>query len=62
MKGDEPFYPVNDEKNNMLYNKYKTLADDENKVIFGGRLGMYKYFDMHIDIKEALELIDKELA
>lgn len=60
-KGDEPYYPVNDEKNNMLYNKYKQLADKEEKVIFGGRLGMYKYFDMHVDIKEALELVNNEL-
>lgn len=60
-KGEEPYYPVNDEKNNMLYNKYKELADKEEKVIFGGRLGMYKYLDMHVDIKEALELVDKEL-
>ena len=60
-KGDEPYYPVNDEKNNMLYNKYRELATKENKVIFGGRLGMYKYFDMHIDIEEALKLVDNEL-
>ena len=60
-KGDEPYYPLNDEKNNSLYEKYKTLAEKENNVIFGGRLGMYKYFDMHHVIDEALKLVEKEL-
>ena len=59
-KGDEPYYPMNDEKNNCLYEKYKALADKENKVIFGGRLGMYKYYDMHHIISEALEMGGKE--
>ena len=59
-KGDEPYYPMNDEKNNCLYEKYKALADKENKVIFGGRLGMYKYYDMHHIISEALEMVGKE--
>lgn len=59
-KGDEPYYPMNDEKNNCLYEKYKALADKENKVIFGGRLGMYKYYDMHYIISEALEMVGKE--
>ena len=45
-EGDEPYYPVNNEKNNKLYLKYKELADKEEKVIFGGRLGEYKYYDM----------------
>ena len=58
--GDEPYYPMNDEKNNYLYEKYKALADKENKVIFGGRLGMYKYYDMHHIISEALEMVGKE--
>ena len=53
-KGNEPYYPMNDDKNNALYAKYKALADKENNVIFGGRLGMYKYFDMHHVIAEAL--------
>lgn len=53
--GDEPYYPVNDEKNNKLYNKYKTLAEKEQNVIFGGRLGEYKYFDMDAVIASALE-------
>ena len=53
--GDEPYYPVNDEKNNKLYAKYKKLAEGENKVIFGGRLGEYKYYDMDQVIAAALE-------
>lgn len=53
--GDEPYYPVNDDKNNDLYQQYKELADKEDKVIFGGRLGMYKYFDMHLVIEQALD-------
>lgn len=61
-KGDEPYYPMNDEKNNALYEKYKALADGQNKVIFGGRLGMYKYFDMHQVIEEALLVSEKEFA
>lgn len=55
-KGDEPYYPLNDEKNNLVYTKYKELADRQDKVIFGGRLGLYKYFDMHRVIEEALNL------
>lgn len=60
-KGDEPYYPMNDIKNNALYAKYKALADKEDKVIFGGRLGMYKYFDMHHVIDEALKCVKEEL-
>ncbi|MBP3811281.1 MAG: UDP-galactopyranose mutase [Clostridiales bacterium] len=52
--GDEPYYPVNDEKNSALYAKYKELADKEDKVIFGGRLGEYKYYDMDQVIAAAL--------
>ena len=52
--GDEPYYPVNDEKNSSLYKKYKHLADSEEKVIFGGRLGEYKYYDMDQVIDAAL--------
>lgn len=59
-KGDEPYYPVNDEKNNALYARYKALADGENSVIFGGRLGMYKYFDMDDTIAAAFALADAE--
>ena len=59
--GDEPYYPVNDEKNSTLYAEYKRLADGENKIIFGGRLGEYKYYDMDAVIAAALELSDREL-
>ena len=59
--GDEPYYPVNDEKNSTLYAEYKRLADGENKIIFGGRLGEYKYYDMDAVIAAALELCDREL-
>jgi len=55
--GDEPYYPVNDAKNSELYGKYKELADKEEKVHFGGRLGQYKYFDMHVVIREALNFV-----
>ncbi len=59
--GDEPYYPVNDEKNGKLYQEYKTLADQESHVIFGGRLGEYKYYDMDAVIASALDLCEKEL-
>jgi UDP-galactopyranose mutase len=59
--GDEPYYPVNDEKNGELYKKYRALADKEDKVIFGGRLGEYKYYDMDAVIASALECAKKEL-
>lgn len=59
--GDEPYYPINDERNNELYAKYKALADQKSNVIFGGRLAQYKYFDMHNIIAEALECVDKHL-
>ncbi len=61
-KGDEPYYPMNDEKNNALYEKYRELAQKEDKVIFGGRLGMYKYFDMHNVVAEALKCVEEELG
>ena len=60
-KGDEPYYPVNNDKNNALYQQYKELADKEHKVIFGGRLGGYKYYDMDKVIVAALEMCEKEL-
>lgn len=53
--GDEPYYPVNDEKNGKLYESYKSLAEEEVKVVFGGRLGEYKYYDMDQVIAAALE-------
>ena len=60
--GDEPYYPVNDEKNSKLYAEYKKLAEAENNIIFGGRLGEYKYYDMDAVIASALEMCEKELA
>ena len=59
--GDEPYYPVNDEKNSNLYKEYKKMADAQEKVIFGGRLGEYKYYDMDQVIAVALELCEKKL-
>lgn len=59
--GDEPYYPVNDEKNGALYQSYKKLADEETRVIFGGRLGEYKYYDMDKVIASALEMSRQEL-
>ena len=56
-KGEEAYYPINDEKNSKLYEKYKKLASKEEKIIFGGRLGMYQYFDMCSVIKESFNLI-----
>lgn len=57
--GDEPYYPVNDDRNSELYAWYKALADGQEKVIFGGRLAEYKYYDMHQVIASALELVEK---
>lgn len=54
--GDEPYYPVNDEKNGALYAKYKELAEREKRVIFGERLGEYKYYDMDVAVASVLEL------
>ena len=60
-KGDEPYYPVNDKKNGELYLKYEELAGKESKVIFGGRLGAYKYYDMDKVIAAALAMAKEEL-
>ena len=60
--GDEPYYPVNDAKNSALYARYKELGDKEEKVVFGGRLGAYKYYDMDQVIAAALDFSGKELA
>jgi len=60
--GDEPYYPVNDEKNGALYAKYKELAQAEDHVVFGGRLGEYKYYDMDAVIASALDMCEKEFA
>ena len=57
--GDEPYYPVNDDKNGQLYAQYKTLAEGEKRVIFGGRLGEYKYYDMDQVIAAALEKVER---
>ena len=59
--GDEPYYPVNDEENGKLYGKYRELADKESKIIFGGRLGEYKYYDMDAVVASALSMVKKEL-
>lgn len=59
--GDEPYYPVNDEKNSALYRQYQAMAAKEEKVIFGGRLGEYKYYDMDAVIAAALDRCGKEL-
>lgn len=59
--GQEPYYPVNDEKNSALYAEYRKLADAEEKVLFGGRLGEYKYYDMDAVIAAALDFCDREL-
>ena len=59
--GDEPYYPVNDEKNSNLYKAYRELADKEDKVIFGGRLGEYKYYDMDQVIASALDCAKKNI-
>lgn len=61
-QADEPYYPINDKKNNAIYEKYKAMADKESKVIFGGRLGMYKYYDMHQVVAEALKCIEGVLG
>jgi UDP-galactopyranose mutase len=60
--GEEPYYPVNDEKNGKRYEQYKALAAQEENVIFGGRLGEYKYYDMDAVIASALAMAEKELA
>jgi len=59
--GDEPYYPVNDEKNGQLYQQYKALAEKEENIVFGGRLGEYKYYDMDAVIASALACAEKEL-
>lgn len=61
-ESDEPYYPMNDEKNNALYARYKELADAQPNVIFGGRLGQYKYYDMHNVVAEALAAARAELG
>lgn len=59
-RGDEPYYPINNDRNNDMYIKYKELADKEKSIIFGGRLAEYKYYDMHNVIEQALNIVKKE--
>ena len=61
-KGDEPYYPINDERNTTLYGKYQELAAGEKNVLFGGRLGQYKYYDMDKVIAAALNMAEEQLA
>ena len=61
-KGEEPYYPVNNDKNNSCYEKYKALAQNEKKVIFGGRLGEYKYYDMDKVIESALNMAERVIS
>jgi UDP-galactopyranose mutase len=58
-KSKIPYYPINDEKNNNIYSLYKNLIKDEQRIIFGGRLAQYKYFDMHQIVGSALKYIPK---
>ena len=60
-KDAEPYYPINDDENNALYQKYKALAESEGRIIFGGRLGQYKYYDMDAVILSALDAAREEL-
>ena len=59
--GDEPYYPLNDDKNNIIYQKYENKAKEEKNVIFGGRLGRYRYFDMHQVVSAALDCVHEYL-
>lgn len=61
-RGEEPYYPINNEHNNQLYQKYAELAKNQNKVIFGGRLGQYKYYNMDQVIADALDIVDNNLG
>ncbi len=61
-RGDEPYYPVNNKRNNDLYDKYVGLAKDQDKVIFGGRLGQYKYYNMDQVIAAALDAVNNEFG
>ena len=60
--GDEPYYPINDERNNALYAQYSALAQKKSKVIFGGRLGEYKYYDMDAVIEAALKKVEEVIC
>ena len=55
-KGEEPYYPINDERNNLIYNQYKSISEEDQRVIFGGRLGEYKYYDMDKIVAKVLAI------
>ncbi len=59
--GKREYYPINDEKNNAIYEKYREYSKNDKKIIFGGRLGKYKYYDMDKIILDALECVEKEM-
>ena len=61
-QGDEPYYPVNDERNGKLYQEYRKMAESEERVVFGGRLGEYRYYDMDAVIESVLTMCEKELG
>lgn len=61
-RGDEPYYPINDERNNRLFQQYRQLAEKEKNVLFGGRLGQYQYYDMDKVIRAALDMVKAQLA
>ena len=61
-RGDEPYYPINDAKNNAMFAKYQEEAKKNVNVIFCGRLADYKYYDMHVVIERALEVVEKEFT
>jgi len=61
-RGSEPYYPINDGRNNDLFSRYQTLAEKETGVLFGGRLGQYRYYDMDKVIEAALHMVEDELA
>lgn len=60
--GDEPYYPINDDKNNLLYEKYLELSKKDKNIIFGGRLGTYKYYDMDKIVEEALSIVNMVIS
>ena len=59
-RGDEPYYPINDAKNNAIYEQYLAEAERNGRVIFCGRLADYKYYDMHVTVERALDVVEKE--
>ena len=60
--GEEPYYPINDKKNKEIYDKYKKISDFDSDVIFGGRLGEYKYYDMDVTIERAMNVAEQEFG